>query len=349
MTKATITAAALAVALGTLPASAQTLADRLDAVVTEAGFDGSVIVTRAGATVFARGYGLADRARDVPNTPETIFRIGSVTKEFTAMAVMILQDRGRLDTHDSVGRYVPGLPAAWQALTIHQILTHTSGLMHSWALPGFTETMARPTTLDETLARFYDQPLLFEPGTDYAYSGLGYFLLAKLIEQVSGQDYGDFMDREIFEPLGMTHTGADHPGLAPKGRALGYVRSDSGGTITDAPAIYVPVLTGGGNLYSTVGDLATWDRALADHRLISRKAYEEMYRPELRNYAYGWQLGAIEGHPVLQHSGGLPGFNAFNLRLPDDGIDIVVLSNVAPTPVAKIAHQLAGVMLAEAP
>jgi CubicO group peptidase (beta-lactamase class C family) len=340
--------AGLAVLTGFGPLAAQSPTDRLKRVLSDSAFSGSVIVTRDGATVFAAGYGMADRGRQLPNTPETIFRIGSVTKQFTAMAILILQDRGLLDVRDSVGRYVPGLPASWQGLTIHQLLTHTSGLMHSWALPGFTETMARPTTLDETLARFYDQPPLFQPGTDFAYSGLGYFLLAKLIERVSGQDYGTFLRTEIFEPLGMRNTGADHPGLPASGRALGYVRGDDG-TISDAPEIFVPVLTGGGNLYSTIGDLATWDRALAGHQLVSERAYEAMYRPERQSYAYGWQIAQLQGHQVLQHSGGLPGFNAFNLRLPSDDIDVVVLSNVAPTPVGKIARELAAAMLNAAP
>jgi len=348
MKKASWLLAGLAALASVGPLSAQALSDRLKDVLAKSDLSGSVIVTRNGEAVFAAGNGMADRGRQVPNTPETMFRVGSVTKQFTAMAVLILQDRGLLDVKDSVGRYVPGLPASWQGLTIHQLLTHTSGLMHSWNLPGFTETMARPTTLDETLARFYDQPLLFKPGTDFAYSGLGYFLLAKLIETVSGQDYGAFLEHEIFGPLGMRDTGADHPGLPPARRALGYARADDG-TITDAPDIFVPVLTGGGNLYSTVRDLAIWDRALAAHQLVSDRAYAALYHPERRNYAYGWQVTQLEGHEVLQHSGGLPGFNAFNLRLPSDNIDVVVLSNVAPSPVEKIAQQLAEVMLSAAP
>ncbi|MGE0556315.1 MAG: serine hydrolase domain-containing protein [Gemmatimonadales bacterium] len=326
------------------PLAAQSSADRLGQVLERADFSGAVLVSKGGEVVFEAGKGMADRAAGRRNTPETQFRIGSVTKQFTAMAVLILQDRGRLDVKDPVGRHVPGLPEAWRRLTIHQLLTHTSGLMHSWALPGFRETMARPTTLDQTLARFFEQPLLFEPGSGFQYSGVGYFLLAKLIEQVSGQSYGAFLRAEVFEPLGMKDTGADDPSRPPPRLAQGYDR-DQDGSIREAAEIYVPLLAGGGDLHSTVGDLARWDRALASRLLVSERAYAAIYRPERESYAYGWRVGQVEQHEALSHSGGLPGFSAYNLRLPADGIDVIVLSNHSAGSVQQVALELAKVML----
>lgn len=328
--------------------AAQGRAQAFERVMADAEISGSVIVTKGGETVFSAGYGLANREHNVPNTPDTKFRIGSITKQFTALGILMLRDRGRLDVTDWVGQHVPGLPASWRDLTIHQLLTHTSGIMHSWALPGFTETMAVPTTLDETLARFFDQPLLFEPGTDFTYSGVGYFLLAKVIEVVSGQPYADFLRAEIFEPLGMRDSGADRPMAILAQRASGYQRSESG-VVENAPDIFMPLLTGGGNLYSTVGDLARWDRALTEHELVSEAAYELMYRAELEQYAYAWRVAELDGRQVLSHSGGLPGFAAFNLRIPAEEIDVVVLTNLTPGPVAQVARELAQVLLDASP
>jgi CubicO group peptidase (beta-lactamase class C family) len=344
MSRAKRIAACLTLVASVSPVAAQSPADRLGQVLKEADFSGAVLVSKGGVVVFEAGKGMANRAVGSPNTPETKFRIGSVTKQFTALAVLILQDRGLLDVQDPVGRHVPGLPEPWRKLTIHQLLTHTSGLMHSWALPGFGETMARPTTLDETLARYFEQPLVFEPGSDFNYSGLGYFLLAKVIEQVSGQPYGAFLRAEIFEPLGMNDTGADDPSLSLPKRAQGYDRGQDG-SIRDAAEIFVPVLTGGGNLYSTVGDLAKWDQALASRRLVSERAYAAMFHPERKNYAYGWRVGQVHHHDALFHSGGLPGFSAHNLRFPSDGIDVIVLSNDSAGPVEQVALELAKVML----
>jgi len=344
MSRAKGIAACLTLVVSVGLVAAQTPADRLAQVLEQADFSGAVLVSKGGAVVFEAAKGMADRASGRGNTPETQFRIGSVTKQFTAMGVLILQDRGRLDVNDPVGRHVPGLPEAWRKLTIHQLLTHTSGLMHSWALPGFRETMARPTTLDQTLARFFDQPLLFEPGSGFQYSGVGYFLLAKLIERVSGQSYGDFLRVEIFEPLGMKDTGADDPTRPLPRLAQGYDR-EKDGSIRTADEICVPLLAGGGDLHSTVGDLARWDRALAGHQLVSERAYAAMYRPERESYGYGWRIGEVVGHEALSHTGGLPGFSAYNLRFPEDGIDVIVLSNHSAAAVGKLGQELAKVVL----
>lgn len=326
-------------------AVAQALPDRIAGVVEAAGISGSVMVSVAGKVVFASGYGMANLEHAVPNTPQTKFRIGSITKQFTAMGVMILRDRGALDVSDSVGEHVEGLPESWRGLSLHQLLTHTSGIMHSWALPEFSETMAVPTTLDATLQRFFDQPLLFDPGSDFTYSGVGYFLLAKVIEEVSGTPYAEFLSREIFVPLGMADSGADTQEAVIDHRASGYERGEDG-QVRNAPAIYMPVLTGGGNLYSTVGDLTKWDRALAAGRLLSAEGYEALYRPELNNYAYGWQVSETpDGHRILSHSGGVPGFAALNVRIPSVEVDIVILTNLTPGRIGLVGNQIASIVL----
>ena len=231
-------------------------------------------------------------------------------------------------------------------LTIHQLLTHTSGIMHAWALEGFQETMMVPATLEDILERFYDQPLVFTPGSGFQYSGVGYFLLARIIEEVSGQEYESFLRDEIFIPVGMHDTGEDRGEVIISNRASGYLRLEDG-TIQNAPKIYMPLLTGGGNLYSTVGDLARWDRALAQHELISEDAYEMMYRPERDGYAYGWRIGELEGRKTIAHSGAVPGFNSRILRIPEEDICVIVLTNSLPRQASPVANTLAELVLNE--
>jgi CubicO group peptidase (beta-lactamase class C family) len=269
----------------TPPTSAQSLEERVRQGLTDADLSGAVLVTKGGSTILSAAYGLANRELGVANTPTTRFRIGSITKQFTAMAVMILQDQGKLQVSDRVGKHLTQVPTTWQGLTIHQLLTHTSGIMHSWTLPGFNEIAMVPISLDATLELFFDQPLLFEPGSDFLYSGVGYFLLARIVQEVSHQDYDTFLEAQIFSPLGMENTGPDRPSVVLEKRASGYVTQ--GPQIQNAPWLFAPILTGGGHLYSTVEDLARWDRGLASHALISSEAYAVMYRPDKQNYAYG--------------------------------------------------------------
>jgi CubicO group peptidase (beta-lactamase class C family) len=309
-------------------------------------FSGSVAVTIDGEMLLVKGYGLANEELGIAATLRTKYRIGSMTKQFTSMAILILQEQGVLKVEDSLGTHLSDVPAHWAGVTLHQLLTHTSGIMHSWNLSGFAETMMIPATLDETLVRFHDQPLLFAPSTKFAYSGVGYFVLAKVIETVSGRSYEDFLRTEIFSPLGMDDTGADTPDVILKDRASGYMLE--GGVLKNAPIIYVPILTGGGNLYSTVEDLSEWERALTARRLISPESYDAMYRPELANYAYGWGVVDRNGRREFRHGGGVPGFKAHILRTPDEHLCVIVLSNVQHAAPEQIANQLAD-MVYDAP
>jgi len=204
--------------------------------------------------------------------------------------------------------------------------------------------MAVPTTLDATPERFFDQPLVFRPGTGFRYSGTGYFLLARIVEEGSGQPYEAFLEAEIFSPFGMRDSGVDLPGPILTNRASGYVKADDG-TLSNAPDIFLSILTGGGNLYSTVGNLARWDRGLSAHSLISKEAYAALYRPERQSYGYRWRIGELGGHETLTHGGGLPGFNAFILRVPAAELCVVVLTNLTPGQAAPVAQALAGAAL----
>ena len=322
----------------------QSLKSQLEEIIQSSGFNGSVLVSHADQTLLAAGYGLADHEKAIENTSSTEHRIGSVTKQFTAMAILILEEQGKLKTQAKVGEYLTEVPRVWQTLTLHQLLTHTSGLTHSWSVPTFARNGSRARTLDETLALFFDLPLEFEPGTDYQYSGVGYFLLAKLIETQSGQSYDSFLRQQIFEPLEMNTTGCDHPKRSQGKASRGY-QINPRGKRRVAPEFYMPLLTGGGNLYSSVEDMHRWDKALREQKLISRESYERMYTAERRNYAYGWTVRRQKGERWISHGGGVPGHSSFILRNPDKDLCVVIMSNHRGERGQRIPFQLANAVL----
>ncbi len=307
-------------------------------------FGGSVLVTEAGSNLLRKGYGFANLEHRVPNTPETKFRLASITKQFTAMAIMILQEQGKLSVHDAIAKHLPDVPRSWQPITVHQLLTHTAGLMHSWELPDFTQTMVVPSTPDQTIARYKDKPLLSKPGEKYHYSGLGYFLLAQIIEKLSGNPYGTFLREQIFAPLKMNDTGEDRQAPILAHRASGYRGPWT--ALENAPPIHMGLLTGGGNLYSTIDDLAKWDEALTAGLLISKASYEAMYTPFKEHYAYGWRvetrdpLGAERGRKRFVHGGNISGFDTVIMRFPNERVSIIVLSNFTATEIDQVASDL---------
>ena len=321
------------------------MTDKLDAVVGAHDFLGTILVIQKGERLLARGYGLADLENEIPNALHTKFRIGSITKMFTSMAVMMLAEQGKLKIEDLLSVYLDDIPDHWSQITLHHLLSNSSGIMHSWALPGFTENMSLRATTPETIAKFVGQPLVALPGETYHYSGAGFFVLSQVIEKVSGQLYEAFLREHIFEPLEMADTGCDHPDPILPHRARGYAPAEDG--LINSPMIYMPILTGGGNLYSTVEDLAKWDAALNAGKLISQASYERMYTPVLSHYAYGWRVMVENGRRSVMHGGGVSGFHTFLLRFPEDAVCIVVLSNVKPAPSNPIAHKLAAVVFGE--
>ena len=185
-------------------------------------FSGTVLIARAGQVVFCKGYGMANLELDVPCKPDTKFRLGSITKQFTAMAILILQERGKLNVADHIKKYMPDVPNAWNEITIHQLLTHTSGIPNCTSFPDFLKTLPNRVTLTELIARFKDKPLEFKPGEKFNYSNSGYILLGQIIESVSGKSYASFLKEAIFDPLQMNDSGYDNAAQILKHRASGY-------------------------------------------------------------------------------------------------------------------------------
>ena len=298
-------------------------------------FSGSVAVVIGGHSVVSNGYGLANVEHNVPNTSKTKFRIASITKSFTAMAILLLQDRNLLSVEDTLDQHLSDTPTAWRGLKIRQLLNHTSGLPHPWKIPGFEEEiMMVPLNTNDLLSLYYDLPLVSEPGAEYNYSGVGYFALAKVIEEVSGLRYHEFLNEAIFDPLEMHSTGGDRPDKIIGGRASGYELAD--GVLVNAPAIHLPRLTGGGDLYSTVEDLQRWHGALAAKKLLSEDGYTQMFTPGMRNYGYGWQIRTHDDTKMVMHTGGLPGFKTLIMTFPELDSCIIILGNRSETNASDI-------------
>src|SRR5439155_5735207 len=252
----------------------------------EGQFSGTVLVATNGEMVFAKGYGLANREHDIANTTDTIFRLGSVTKQFTAMCILILQEEHKLAVTNLISQYVDDCPETWRAITLHHLLTHTAGIPSFTGFAGNERFERLPTTVAATVQRFRDKPLDFEPGTQMRYSNSGYVLLGYIIERVAGKSYEEFVRERIYQPLGMKHSGYDHPATILPNRAAGYARS--GTNLVNCVPFAMDTPHAAGALCSTVGDLLIWDQALYSERVASASALEAMYTEFKAKYCYGW-------------------------------------------------------------
>lgn len=318
-------------------------------------FSGSVLIGRQGTILLSRGYGLADRKQHISNTAQTRFRLGSLTKQFTALAILVLESQGKLNVKDPICTYLVDCPNAWKAITIHRLLTHTSGIPDFTSLTDYTSTRATPSTPNQTIARFKDLPLDFQPGEKWSYSNSGYVLLGKIIEKVSGQSYEDFLHESIFSPLNLHDTGYDHNA---NNLAVGY--SD---WYSDLPADYIDMSIpyAAGALYSTVEDLYQWEQALFTEQLVSRSYLDAMFAPEADipdgggwaygsggwAYGYGWFIGTERGRSVAQHGGGIEGFANIVTRYPKEQIVIIVLSNEQNRDVYNIHDTLSNILFGD--
>lgn len=336
---------ALFLAAATL-APAQVAVERLEqhvqAYFEQEKFTGTVLVAQAGRTVLAKGYGMANYEWNVPNTPSTKFRLASLTKQFTAAAILHLAERGKLSVDDPIARHLSDTPDRWQAITIHHLLTHTSGIPNFTSFPDYNKTMMLPSPAGETMKRFVDKPLDFDPGTKYSYSNSGYVLLGLIIEKASGMSYADYVWRNIFEPLGMQDSGYDSWEEVIPQRASGYTRD--GDRLRNALYIDMSIPGGAGALYSTVEDLKKWDEALYTDKLLPPAAIAKMFTPFRDNYAYGWFVRQLDGKTVVGHTGGINGFATSIVRVPDDRILVVALSNVLPSQAARLSQELVQLM-----
>lgn len=307
-------------------------------------FSGSVLVAKAGEILVSKGYGPANIEHGVPNKSETKFRLGSITKQFTALAIVQLQEKGKLSVNDPITKFLPDCPNG-DKITIHHLLTHTSGIASFTGFSDYRETMMIPTAIEEIIERFKDKPLEFEPGEKFSYCNSGYVLLGYVIEQASGQSYGDYVEENIFRPLGMDNTGYDRHKLILRNRADGY--AVEGDSLINSSHIDMSIPHAAGALYSTVEDLYLWDRALYSEDLVSRESLDKIFTPFKANYGYGWVIREEFGRKVTAHGGGINGFSTFIARYVDTDAFVVVLSNREGAPAAKMARDLGAILFGE--
>jgi CubicO group peptidase (beta-lactamase class C family) len=326
----------LALPSSALLAQDNALAARIDAAIAPAYASGepgaTVIVVKDGQTVLRKAYGSADVIKKVAMTPDMSLRLGSITKQFTAAAIMLLAERGKLSLDDDITRHLPAYPTHGKTITIEHLLTHTSGIPSYTGRPGYFETVARDMTVGEMIDTFKHLPLEFEPGTRFAYNNSGYFLLGAIIEKAGGQSYAAFLEQHIFTPLGMKDTAYEghERGRAP--RAAGHSRRPEGYVYSVPMSMTQPYAAGA--LVSTVDDLAKWDAAMAANRLLSAASWRKMAAPyKLKDgastkYGYGFGLGEVQGAPTVGHGGGIPGFSTHAMRLPNEKVYVAVLTNL---------------------
>ncbi len=283
---------------------------------------GSVLVVLNGKTLLRRAYGLADREHGAPNTPETKYRIGSLTKAFTAAAVLMLVERNVLRIGDRACAHLSSCTESWAPITIHHLLSHQSGIANVTALPDFRQTMMIPSRPRQTVERFQTMPLGFEPGTQSSYSNTGYIVLARIIETASGMSYEKFVKENIFEPLGLEGTGSDSYQEIIPDRAEGYTLLDQ--RLIRAPYIDMSLPIGGGNLYSTIDDLHRWSAALDEPGLLGAESLQKMFSGD----GYAWVLSDKHGKTARHFVGGINGFSAYVASFPTENLFVAVLANV---------------------
>lgn len=291
----------------------------------------SVIVVKDGKIVFRKGYGKANLELGVAVEPQMIFRLGSITKQFTAVAILMLAEQGKLSVSDEITKHLPDFPVKDRKITIEHLLNHTSGIKSYTSLPEWLALWRKDMPLKDLIDVFKDKPADFAPGESWSYNNSGYVLLGAIIEKVSGQSYKDFIEKQIFAPLGMTHSFYDTTDRVIAGRVSGYSKGKDG--FVNCAYLSMTQPHAAGSLMSSVDDLALWDAALYTDKLVKQESLKRAWTPASLNngkpthYGYGWAMNSYEGHRVVMHGGGINGFSTDAIRLPDDRVFVAVLTN----------------------
>lgn len=308
-------------------------------------FTGVALVVKDGATLLDQGYGAADLEWKVPNSPATKFRIGSLTKQFTAASFLLLEERGLLKLDDPVSRYMPEAPAAWRPITLYQLLTHTAGIPNFPSFSDMQVLTGKGTAPSELLARIASSPLDFTPGTEFRYSNAGYILLGALLEKISGRHFADFLQINFFTPLNMADTGIDDNHAILPHRAQGYQLRD--GAFTHADNFGVAIYFSAGAMYSTTGDLLKWQLALFGGKVLKPASLKIMTTPHLQQYGLGVSMGDAGGRPLVTHNGAVEGFSSYMTQYPEDRLTVIVLANTQPSRADELGRNLGKIALGQ--
>lgn len=317
-------------------------------------FNGTVLVAEKGEIIFKKGYGMANMEWNTPNKPDTKFRLGSITKQFTALLVLQIVEEGKIDLEGKLSDYLAYYRKdTGEKVTIHHLLTHTSGIPSYTGLPNFFEEISRnPYPVDEFIKTHCSGDLEFEPGSKFVYNNSGYFLLGAIIEEVTGQAYEDVLKARILNPLGMKNTGYDHHATIISNRAAGYEKRAVG--YGNAPYLDMSLPYAAGALYSSVEDLYLWDQALYTEKLLSKEMKAIMFKPHVSaegaHYAYGWMVGeksfpkSKEKVKWIAHGGGINGFNTLIQRIVEDRHLVVILNNTGGAPLGAMGDGIINIL-----
>jgi CubicO group peptidase (beta-lactamase class C family) len=310
----------------------------------------SVAVVKGRDTILAKGYGLADVENDVPATAKTVYRIGSITKQFTSAAIMRLVDDGKLSLDDTLGKLLPSAAPAWRGVTLRRLLNHTSGIRSYTGIgPRWQRRWREDMSPDTIVGLVRDDTLDFKPGAQWRYNNTGYVLLGMIVERASGKPYATFLQEEFFRPLGLSQTYYCSQKPIIKHRAQGYDRAGRQLVNTEYLSMTQPFSAGA--LCSTVGDLVAWQRALVGGRVVRPASYTAMSTPESLidgkpiTYGYGLGVSTLAKHRKVSHGGGINGFTTDLAYYPDDTLHVVVLANTSPSNPGRLADQVARVAL----
>ena len=315
-------------------------------------FNGSALVAENGKVIYNGGFGLANVEWGIPNTPDTKFRLGSITKQFTATVILQLVEQGKIKLDGKLSDYLPEYRKdTGDKVTIHHLLTHTSGIPSYTNQPGFLENVSRnPYKVDEFVKKYASGDLEFEPGSKYSYNNSGYFLLGAIIERVTGKPYEQVLKQNIFDPVGMKNTGYDHHNTIILKRASGYTKTP---VLSNAAFLDMSIPYAAGSLYSTVEDLYLWDQALYTDKLLSAASKELMYKPFLQNYAYGWVVRNASFKQnnndiqMIAHNGGINGFTTTIVRFPKEKNLIVMLDNTGSGYLDRLSESIAKILYSQ--
>ncbi len=325
----------------------QTVSEKLDTYFTAANktdiFNGSVLITNNGKVVLNKGYGYKNVDSKLLNNENTIYQIGSVTKQFTSVIILKLAEQGKLSLNDKLSKYFPDLPSA-EKITIENLLSHTSGIWNYTNDANFMQTRVdRPLSRDSMLLLIKYKPLDFEPGIKYSYSNSGYMLLGYIIEKVTGKKYEQVVRQTIFQPLGMSHSGFDFTHLQSPDKATGYSSIISGkgdkSMIVDSSVSF-----SAGAIYTTVDDLRKWNQSLTTSKILQPASLQNAFTPRLSHYGLGWLIDTMQQKRVISHNGGIHGFLSSNVMVPADSINIILLSNSNGSKLDMLKKNIAAIL-----
>lgn len=309
----------------------------------------TAIVAKGDQVLYRKAFGMAHLELDVPMKPEHVFRIGSITKQFTGAAILKLEEAGKLSVQDDITKYLPDYPTQGHKITIEHLLTHTSGIRSYTDMPEFGDVMRTDQSPEDFIAFFKDQPMDFAPGEKWQYNNSGYFLLGVIIEKVSGMPYDKYIEETFFKPLGMSHSHYGHNAPVFKNRVAGYTLSNDGVVNCDLLSMDLPYAAG--SLLSNVDNLYTWYRAVMSGKVLSKKSMEKAHTAYKLNdekatqYGYGWFLGDVQGSPTIEHGGGINGFITASIYLPKEQVFVAVFSNNEGNSPDVAARKIAGLAI----